>query len=392
MKKRILSLLLAVVLCLSTVSMLSGCNNKNSQVDAFVIMTELLDGLFNPFYYTAANDGTIVSMTQISMIGAAYNNGEISVAYGENEAVVAKDYDIVTNDDGTVSYYFVLKNGIKFSDGHPLTMEDVLFNYYVYLDPVYTGSNTLYSTKIVGLEEYRTQTNASGGISPNEQIQKNAAAKALARRNELLVLFRDLKDDPKNAGEVTYQQLVEAIKGHTLSEDYISAISNNPDEVTTDHLLADLDRTLELFRKELESDYKSAQESYTDEPYNAADIDALFDDEVFNFMFYEGYVAWDWVLGADGKPDKTKIDKTTISKKYPNNISTQQAAIDYIYMDKTQTALDQILTYWATADTLLTEYTAKATEVLLHANVSEDGKLKIENISGIVSVCRFFKR
>ena len=386
MKKRILSLLLAVVLCLSTVSMLSGCNDKNEKVDAFVIMTELLDGLFNPFYYTAANDGTIVSMTQISMIGAAYNNGEISVAYGENEAVVAKDYDIVTNDDGTVSYYFVLKNGIKFSDGHPLTMEDVLFNYYVYLDPVYTGSNTLYSTKIVGLEEYRTQTNASGGISPNEQIQKNAAAKALARRNELLILFRDLKDDPKNAGEVTYQQLVEAIKGHTLSEDYISAISNNPDEVTTDHLLADLDRTLELFRKELESDYKSAQESYTDEPYNAADIDALFDDEVFNFMFYESYVAWDWVLGDDGKPDKTKIDKNTISKKYPNNISTQQAAIDYIYMDKTQTALDQILTGWATADTLLTEYTAKATEVLLHANVSEDGKLKIENISGIVSL------
>ena len=153
MKKRIISLLLAVVMCLGTVSMLSGCNKANNKVDAFVIMTELLDGLFNPFYYTAANDGTIVSLTQISMIGASYDEatGKISVAYGDNEAVVAKDYEIVTNEDGTVSYYFVLKNGIKYSDGHPLTMEDVLFNFYVYLDPVYTGSNTLYSTKIQGL-------------------------------------------------------------------------------------------------------------------------------------------------------------------------------------------------------------------------------------------------
>ena len=155
MKKRILSMVLCIAMLMSMVAMLSGCKNEGgNQVDAFVIMTENLDGLFNPFYYTAANDGTIVSMTQISMIGAKYVNGQIEVAYGEDEAVVTKDYEIVDNGDGTTSYYFVLKNGIKFSDGHPLTMEDVLFNYYVYLDPVYTGSNTLYSTKFLGLAEY----------------------------------------------------------------------------------------------------------------------------------------------------------------------------------------------------------------------------------------------
>ena len=94
MNKRVLSLILCVCLCVGMLSMLTACQKKTEKPDAFVIMTDLLDGLFNPFYYTSANDGTIVSMTQISMIGAKYVNGEIQVAYGENEAVVTKDYPL----------------------------------------------------------------------------------------------------------------------------------------------------------------------------------------------------------------------------------------------------------------------------------------------------------
>ena len=95
--KKVISLLLCVALCFGMVAMLSGCGGANA--DAFVIMVDQLDGLFNPFFYTAANDGTVVSMTQISMLGADYVNGEVEVAYGENEAVVVKDYDIVENKD-----------------------------------------------------------------------------------------------------------------------------------------------------------------------------------------------------------------------------------------------------------------------------------------------------
>lgn len=188
MKKRILCLLLCLMMIVSMGATLTGCGGGSS-VDAFVIMTEQLDGLFNPFFYTSAPDGTIVSMTQISMLGADYVNGEVEVAYGENEAVVVKDYDIVENSNDTTTYTFVLKNGIKFSDGHPLTMEDVLFNYYVYLDPVYTGSNTLYSTDILGLNEYRTQTVGSASDDSDNLIASAAASRAQARRNELVNLF-----------------------------------------------------------------------------------------------------------------------------------------------------------------------------------------------------------
>ena len=110
--KKILSIILCVFMC---VSALASCSDSASGADAFVIMTEQLDGLFNPFFYTSAPDGTIVSMTQIGMLGSKYVNGDIQVAYGENEAVVVKDYDIVEDGKNTV-YTFVLKNGIKFSD------------------------------------------------------------------------------------------------------------------------------------------------------------------------------------------------------------------------------------------------------------------------------------
>ena len=375
MKKRILALALAMVMCLG---LFSGCNSAK-KVDAFVIMTEQLDGLFNPFFSTSAPDGTIVAMTQIGMLASKYVNGKVEVAYGDNEAVVVKDYDIVENGD-TTTYTFVLKNGIKFSDGEPLTMEDVLFNYYVYLDPVYTGSNTLYSTDIVGLAEYRTQTVGSSTEDSDNMITAQATDRAQARINELLNLFNsELRGSATN--EVGYEAMKEAISGHSVSSGYQSAISNDPDSVGSDQLLADYEYTLKLFKEELETDYVSAQESYIDEPYKSHEE---FKDEIFCFMYTEGYVDVEYAEGADGKIDRTTIEKLTPA--YPNTITTKEAAIDYVYNDKIACDLDIILQFWATAGTLTTEYTAKAKEVILHENVSGDGDLAVQNISGLVSL------
>ena len=51
-----------------------------------------------------------------------------------------------------------MKNNLKFSDGTPITADDVLFNYYVLLDPKYDGNTTMYTLPIKGLAEYRNQT------------------------------------------------------------------------------------------------------------------------------------------------------------------------------------------------------------------------------------------
>ena len=379
MKKRILCLLLCLMMIVSMGATLTGCGGGSS-VDAFVIMTEQLDGLFNPFFYTSAPDGTIVSMTQISMLGADYVNGEVEVAYGENEAVVVKDYDIVENSNDTTTYTFVLKNGIKFSDGHPLTMEDVLFNYYVYLDPVYTGSNTLYSTDILGLNEYRTQTVGSASDDSDNLIASQASSRAQARRNELVNLFNS-QMKASATKEVPYDAMKAAIVAHSVSSGYKSAISNDAGSVSNQDLLNDYEHALQLFREELESDYASAQESYVDEPYKSHEE---FKNEVFCFMYTEGYVDVKYAEGADGKIDRTTIE--TLTPAYPSSITTKEDAIEYIFNDKIARELHIILQYWATGTTLNNEFAAKAKEVILHENVSDDGTLAVQNISGIVSL------
>ena len=48
--------------------------------------------------------------------------------------------------------------------------------------------------------------------------------------------------------------------------------------------------------------------------------------------------------------------------------------------------LNQILTYWGTAGTLTTKYSAESIDIQLHDNMGADGKLAYPNVSGIVSL------
>ena len=387
MIRRSLSLILATIMCLGTVALLSSCNGGESggKPDALVIMTEELDGLFNPFYSTTAADGTIVSMTQIGMLSAGYENGEVTIACGDDEAVVVKDYAInYDSATDTTVYLFVLKNGILYSDGQPLTMEDVLFNMYVYLDPVYTGSSTMYSTDIVGLQSYRTQTLNSGKDDTDSVISEAASGRAKNRIDELINLYKRVGATATQGSYMAdYDTMVNAIKSHSLSIGYKEALSNNHASVTNDQLLADYEYTLKLFKEELGTDYVSASGAYTEEPYKSV---PEFQDPVFCFMYAEGYVNVEYEKDpVTNKDIKSKIKKVT--PLYNTGVvNSKESAIDYVYNSQIEQNLHVILQYWATAQTLVTEYTAKAKEVILHENVAEDGSLAVPNISGIVSL------
>ena len=381
MKKRIVCIICCLAMLCGTAA-LFGCSTPSGteKPDAFVIMTENLDGLFNPFFATSANDSTIVAMTQIGMLTTGYENGDVIVACGDNEAVVVKDYSSIRNEaNDTTVYTFVIKNNIKFSDGHPLTMEDVLFNMYVYLDPVYTGSSTMYSTDIVGLKDYRTQTVGSGDSNADDAINTAAANRAGNRIKELINLYQQVgKTQTQGAYSADYDTMVAAIQAHTLSSGYKKAVSVNVDEVTNDYLLADYNLALKLFREELERDFASAKENYVEEPYKSH---PEFQDEVFCFMFMEGFVEVKYAEGADGKEDKTKIESLT-----PQYVATdKESAINYVYNQEVENGLARILTAWATATELNTLYTAQAKEVILKEN-TVGGQLAVPNIAGIVSL------
>ena len=410
-------------MCFSVILQLASCkknkgdNDNNggtngTKADAFVIMTDALDGVFNPFFSTTAADGSVVGMTQLGMLTTGLDsNGEVIAAWGDNEAVVVKDMNFVHDenegdgDKGVTTYTFVIKNNLKFSDGHPLTIEDVLFNLYVYLDPVYTGSSTIYSTDIIGLHEYRSQTYGADSES-DADIVENAATGATNRIMELINVYK-AADTTSNKNDQSYFATVEvmkaAIAAHNLSDGYKNAVSSNPGSVTNADLLADYTKTLELFEKELYRDYTSAQEAFdlTKEPYcNHPE----FQDEIFRFMCFEGKVAIKYVKDANGKDIKTQID--TITKNYDTSITTKDAAVKAVYTQAIENKLIDVLLYSATASELVTDFTAEAKQAYLDSKINKtecdcgaaivkgtkfcttcgESVLTIPNISGITSL------
>ena len=388
---RIAAVSLTSVMAFGTVGLVAGCSEKT---DKLVIMSEAMDGLFNPFFSTTGPDMEIVGMTQIGMLST---NSEGKLAYGEDEPTVVLDYKSEYNKDeqgtnptkqGVTTHYFVLKNGITFSDGTPLTMNDVLFNMYVYLDPVYTGSTTMYSTDIVGLSKYRTQSSASGTGSQDDIISKRAALIAQDRVNELTDLYRETSRK-LNPGSTTYEVPVDEMNKAIDAKEYFSdgyknAISDDDNISVEDcrkQLKADYQLTLDTFKKELETDYESAKDSYKESsPYkewDAKNPSVKFSDEIVSFMYMEGYVPITYT-------DNTKTTIKEVTYSY-TNLTSRQAALDYVFDDKVSTALEEVLNYYATANTVRNDYVAKATELIIHENV-KDGELVYDNIDGIVSM------
>ena len=108
------------------------------------------------------------SLTQEALMTLDRSGGIVYNAIeGETRAYNGVDYfytgiaDLTVNYDETAditTYTAKLKDGVLFSDGVPMTADDLIFSYYVFLDPSYTGSTQLASFNIIGVDEYRTQT------------------------------------------------------------------------------------------------------------------------------------------------------------------------------------------------------------------------------------------
>ncbi len=134
--------------------------------DGTIVLAETgFEGKFSPFFASSAADQDVIDLTQLGLLGAD-RKGEMILngIEGETREYNGTDYTyygtsdctVTENADGTVTYDIKLRDDLKFSDGEPVTIDDVIFSMYVYLDPTYDGSVTMYSTPIVGLEEYRS--------------------------------------------------------------------------------------------------------------------------------------------------------------------------------------------------------------------------------------------
>ncbi len=295
--KRLTALVMAVAFIFLSLATLAGCKKTeviDNETTRLVIATAALDGVFNPFFSTSATDGNIVGMTQLSMFTTDKDGDS---ACGEDEACVVLDYEISTD---TVSgkkyttYKFVLKNDLKFSDGVPLTINDVLFNMYVYLDPVYTGASTMYSTDIVGLSAYRTQTNNDSQWDNFDEQFDDAAA---GRLDRLINTLSDIYDDYQySATALTEEELLAALQDEIdINKELADAVDpENTDEKAYYEnyytLIEDYQLAKSLFKEELQSIWNTSKGTAEDISFKDGAVHLTTDAEAF--LYNCGYITW----------------------------------------------------------------------------------------------------
>ena len=369
--KQTISLILVVCLLMGAITTLVGCSETtiiDNETTRLVLATTELDGVFNPFFSSSATDGTIVSMTQLGMLSSD-KDGKVS--YGEDEACIVLDYQAqYILPDGTevdeidadtevayTRYRFVLKNDIKFSDGSPLTMKDVLFNLYVYLDPAYYGSSTIYSTEIVGLQEYRTQTT-------NKSEQEDFEAGFISLANDRVLRLAE-----------TLDEIYEANKKNSLSEDeMLYALTEKMNEYSEldegyATLVDDFALMKTKFKEMLQQYYNSARGTAEDTVYtdkNGKKVTLTTDTEAF--LYYVGLINWD---------DKNK--KFDYSLGEGSKDWTEQQVLDNIFNSYyPNKSLDILYNYWGVANDLVTYFTYLEKQKHFE-NITD----RIENVSGI---------
>ncbi|MCD8372734.1 MAG: ABC transporter substrate-binding protein [Clostridia bacterium] len=375
----------------------STATSYDAETRPFTMAISTIDGNFNPFFYTSNNDGTVISMTQVSMLSTDKNG---NIVCGENYPTVVKDYTMVSYDEeGNVmsqdvatssnteytEYSFLIKNGMKFSDGYDLTVMDVLFSLYVNIDTAYTGSATLYSNDIQGLKAYRAQDPTLDDDSTNS-----------------------ITETFNTEGQQRLNDIIDYCNGETV---------NNEEQV-----LADIETVKELFLEEVTSDWTTAEETFGSR-----------DKDTFEYSFTETwqyYYLQEGVIevvyeknenGAsvekkdgDGKYVTTLNDETSYAEDIADaKADTQaiQAYIDKGYTEKNaiecvvrdfcinyvwetmtggygsantnKTDLKKICQYWGTASNAVTEFASEARSAYFASLKKDDGSLQVETISGV---------
>ena len=142
----------------------AAATDTGSSDGTLVLADTGFEGKFSPFFAASSADQHVIDLTNIALLGAD-RKGEMILKgiEGETREYNGTDYtyygpadcEVTENADGTVTYAINMRDDLVFSDGTPITIDDVIFNLYVYMDPTYDGSTTLYSMPIVGLDDYR---------------------------------------------------------------------------------------------------------------------------------------------------------------------------------------------------------------------------------------------
>lgn len=235
--KKFASLLLVLAMVLS---MAAIAETTEDRADTIVYATATFGQKFSPFFASVAYDQEVVDLTQGALLSSDRGGNVIRNGIeGETVNYNGTDYtyygmgnvEVVMNDDGTVDYKLTMRDDIKFSDGTPADIDDVIFGIYVMADPTYDGASTIYAQPIIGMEEYYN------AMSPLSTLLV-----AAGRDNSDFTLWDEATQtafwaDVDAAGAQFAQEIVDYCVGSYLDADYAAMIESTPEEITADPAL-----------------------------------------------------------------------------------------------------------------------------------------------------------
>jgi len=238
-----------------------------------------VDGILSPFWATAEGDLDIVKMTQLSLL---------AVEGRQSPSEISRS----TNSDGSTTVTIQLRNNLCFSDGHPLTSDDLIFTYYALLDKNYDGPATLYQLPIRGLNEYWNG------------MESNMYAKYVALYDEIYNNGR-YDEDLRNALEdVKRQLLVDGVEEEYLdTRREVIAAQKDLDEYDSEKAQQIQDTILRYWKEDTQAlvdycfiNYSSSIEMKTG--YTREEVAADPGLQVMFAMVDTGYAELDEVTGT----------------------------------------------------------------------------------------------
>ena len=259
-----------------------------------------------------------------------------------------------------------------------MTIKDVLFNLYVYLDPAYTGSATIYSTDIVGLQNYRQQKTGDISDSSSSAFEDSFTDEARIRIQNLIDFLK--------------------VKGKGVKAEDKPALPAGFDE---EGAKKDYKTIADTFRKELETDYNNIdRESYKDWNFTEVWQIFLYNDGGRQSELLKVDAAGKFIKDANGNyqldPEKAQSILEDELEPYiaeHSEMSREEAikayCIESVYnsyfpntvlTDTYASQFELVLRSWGTAGTILDLFTAEA-----KSNYFSSGKRLVPNISGITT-------
>ena len=136
--------------------------------------------------WTTTEPRAAIDETVLVFLADGYANPEPLAPIAKD---ISREYDEETDES---SFTLKLKDGIYFSDGEKLTVDDLIFNLYVRLQPNFTGDGTLRSLDIVGLKNYYYNNSmAESTTVSDEEVEAELANPGKETQDFIKILIRD---------------------------------------------------------------------------------------------------------------------------------------------------------------------------------------------------------